>query len=249
MNLDRGARREPVIERDRLELDCQPIVRDTTSRPERFELLVRQRSVDGVRCMPSTFLPQADKAGLLPELDRWVVGQAVDWLSARSAYGLPTYTLNINLSAPTIADGNFASDLHKLLSEVGIEGKYLCFEVTESASIRDLEQAAHVLEELRNEGATIALDDFGTGHSSFNRLSSLPVDFLKIDGVFVKGMAHRKVDKTIVRTIIELGHSLDIAVVAEYVEDEEVAASLKSLGVDLLQGYALGRPTSFAELN
>ena len=233
---------------DNLLLASQPIVDTGSGAARAYELLVRMRRTDGSIAMPGEFLPGAEEAGLTPTIDSWVVSQAIVHLGSSTAQEAD-WRFNVNLSATTIESPGFVGRIEQILSQCNVSASRLCFEVTESRIFFDLPQATEALQRLRDLGAYIALDDFGTGFNSLERLRACPVDYLKIDGVFVRGMLAHRTDMIIVRSLVDLAHALDLKVVAEYVEDEATAEALKSMGVDLLQGYALGRPVDISELH
>lgn len=243
-----------AIAANRLELDCQPIMPAGGGDAVAYELLVRLRRGRTERCMPGAFLPFAERSGLSRALDRWVIRHALEWLAGQHGSGGvtvlgPQARLTINLSAPSLVDAGLLQFMDAAVVDTGADVGRLCIEVTESTAIPDLHAAAGLLGALRERGMYVALDDFGTGHSSLDYLHALPVDWLKIDGVFVAGMLQRGVDLAIVRSIIDLGHSLDMTVVAEFVENERQVHVLRDLGVDCMQGFAFGRPFPLRSLD
>ncbi len=233
---------------DNLLLESQPIVDTGTGVARAYELLVRMRRTDGSVAMPADFLPRAEKAGFAPIIDGWVISEAMVHLRSSMTRGAD-WRFNVNLSATTIEGPDFISRIEHELSHCGVSASRFCFEVTESRLFFDLPKATVALQRLRDMGAYIALDDFGTGFNSLERLRACPVDYLKIDGVFVRDMLERRTDMIIVRSLVDLAHALDLKVVAEFVEDDATATALSSMGVDLLQGYALGRPVDVSELH
>jgi EAL domain-containing protein (putative c-di-GMP-specific phosphodiesterase class I) len=237
-----------ALDEGRMELDCQPIFPASGGEPASFELLIRMRLETGERLPPSAFLSAAENAGLMPRIDRWVLNEATQWLRANPLTLPPDCTLSVNVSADALVEPDFARYVDHLLLDAGVPGERICLEITESMAITDTKRTARFLAQLRARGITVALDDFGTGYSSFGHLSALPADHLKIDGTFVLGMLDRNVDAAIVRSIIDLGHSLDMRVVAEYVEDDARLDVLRDMGVDYLQGYALGLPLPLCAL-
>lgn len=207
-----------------------------------YEVLIRLRGKSNDLHSPGAFLPAVERYGLAPRLDRWVIETYLAWL-ARNPRHLDTLQMAaINLSGNTIADDTFPGFVRDAARRHGVRYEKLCFEVTETAAIANLSQAAASIEALRTLGASVALDDFGTGMCSFGYLKSLPVDFLKIDGVFVKDIADDPVDAAMVRSINEIGQLLGKTTVAEFVESPEILVRLHEIGVDYAQGYAIGRP-------
>jgi diguanylate cyclase (GGDEF)-like protein/PAS domain S-box-containing protein len=233
-----------AFEHDRFFLVAQPIVGlGANATTNVFELLVRLRDPDGSTVPPTLFLPAAERYGIMPSLDRWVVRRAFQMLRA-SAAGAPQGGLHfhVNLSGASINDDLFIDFLRYQFAASGVPAKSICFEITETAAVSNLQRAASFINQMRSLGCEFALDDFGSGLSSFRYLKHLPVDLLKIDGAFVKNMASDPVDRAMVASINQIGHVLGIRTVAEYVEDAQSLELLRTLGVDFAQGYHLGRP-------
>ncbi|TQS41799.1 putative bifunctional diguanylate cyclase/phosphodiesterase [Cryptosporangium phraense] len=237
-----------ALHEDRLELVYQPIV--PTAQPEAQtggrigEILVRLREADGSLISPGLFFPAAERYDLLPALDRQVVAKAISMIAAHYRPGEPTnddlYT--INLAGPSIGDETFRTFVQTQLDEHKLSPSLICFEITETVAITNLGVARRFITELRSTGCRFALDDFGSGLSSFAYLKNLPVDFLKIDGNFVKTITHDSIDRTMVAAVNKIGHEMGLRTVAEFVEDDETLAILREIGVDYGQGYGLGRP-------
>ena len=222
-------------------LSAQPIVDLVTGRVVLYELLLRLRREDGTLLLPSAFLSTADRLGLLHEIDRWVVRQAVRALKASRDAGTPV-RIAANLSPRAFGDPGIAEAIRDEAAAIGIEPAGLVLEVTEDAAIRDIEQARDFMQELRKVGCEFALDDFGVGLSSLSRLKDLPVDYLKIDGAFIRRLAHSPLDQQLVQGIVGLARALGTWTVAEHVEDAESLELLRAYGVDYAQGYLLGEP-------
>lgn len=237
-----------ALTEERLELDWQPIVPANGGPPVSYEVLVRLRRTDGTRLAPGEFLGAAEDAGIMPALDRHVLTRTIAWLGRNAGKLPPECTLSVNVSGEALTASDFVAQVIEALATNGVPGQRLCLEITESMAIEDVRATARRLRLLRSRGVTVALDDFGTGYSSLGHLSLLPADILKIDGMFVLGMLERNVDAAIVRGIIDLGHSLDMDVVAEYVEDDARLDRLRDMGVDHVQGYAFGRPVPLGTL-
>lgn len=238
-----------ALQHDRLTLYQQPIVplRPDLGREDRFELLVRALDEDGGLLQPGQFLPAAEKYNLSPKIDQWVVESFFKWLSQRPECAASLAYGAINLSGLTLGSDEFLPFLNELFDRYAIEGKNICFEITETAAINDLKSALSFIEELKLKGCRFALDDFGSGVSSFGYLKNLPVDFIKIDGMFVKTLKSDRTNKAIVNSINEVAHSLGLITIAEFVEDDETARILGELGVDFAQGFGLGRPAPLSE--
>ena len=232
---------------DRMELFHQPIVAvGRTGAAHRGELLIRLRRTDGTLVAPGPFLAAAAKYHLLQALDRWVINRAFTTLAERYPDGGDDLYF-VNLSGPTLSDPEALAYIRARQQATGISPRLVCFEITESVAIDDLAAAAALIAELRTLGFRFALDDFGTGLSSFAYLKSLPVDFLKIDGNFVRGICSSSIDTAMVSAINDIGHGMGLITIAEFVEDGNIMSSLRTIGVDLAQGYHIARPGPLAE--
>jgi diguanylate cyclase (GGDEF)-like protein/PAS domain S-box-containing protein len=233
---------------DRLVLHAQaivPIADGAAAAPRAIEVLVRMREEDGSLVPPSAFLPAAERYNLMPALDRWVARQCFTWLAACADPA--SWQVGINLSGTTLSDDHFLEDVNALFAEYAVPPQSVCFEITETAAIASLATATRVVRELRALGCRFALDDFGTGLSSFNYLKNLPVDFLKIDGSFVRDLLDDPLDRAMVRAINDVGHAMGIGTIAEFVERPETLQVLRVIGVDYAQGWATGRPRPLAD--
>jgi len=206
-----------------------------------YEVLVRWQR-NGVVEGPAKLLPALERYGQAPILDRWMVEAVVSYLAAQPDDNAVYF---INLSGKTVADESFLGVVCHLLDHYGVAGERLGFEVTETAAVVNLEDAQRLIYGLRERGCQFALDDFGRDASSFFYLKHLPADFLKIDGAFVRGMLDDRRDQAIVRSIAQLARDFGMLSVAEQVEDGEMAALLRDIGVDYLQGYHIHRPEAF----
>ncbi len=226
---------------DGLSLHYQPLVNMTDRVAVGLEALLRWSHPTLGSISPAEFIPLAERASVLPDLSRWVLGAAIAQLGLWQRAGLDL-DVAVNLSAADFADGGLPSRVLALLREHQAPATRLLLEVTESAIMREPQLAAQVMQQLRTAGVRFAIDDFGTGHSSLAQLHALPVDELKIDRAFVLNLDRTASNLAIVRTTIELGHSLGLKVVAEGVETPEVWASLLRLGCDQAQGYFISRP-------
>ena len=235
---------QTALEENRFELARQPIVPlFTRSEPDtHYELLLRMRDEEGSIVAPEAFLPAAERYNLSVRLDRWVIREAFRLLTQDPAHLQKLFLCSINLSGVSLADEDFLIFVTTELASTGIPPAKVCFEITETAAIANLSGAMRFIEVLRRIGCRFALDDFGSGLSSFAYLKSLPVDFLKIDGVFVKDIVHDPIDRELVRSINEIGHVMGKQTIAEFVESEEILAALGELGVDYAQGFELGKP-------
>lgn len=232
-----------AMEQDRLLLDYQQIVSLTGEDTDtNIELLLRLRDEDGSIVLPGAFLPAAERYGLMPAIDRWVIRKAL----ANFANLHPTtQTLGscaINLSGASIEDEGLADFILGCLAEHGVPPQRLCFEVTETVAVRNLLKVASIVERLRRAGCSIALDDFGAGMSSFGYLKNLPLDLIKIDRSFIVDLDTDPISHTIISAIAKIGHQRGLKVVAEGVSSEHLCEAARSLGVDYAQGFGLHRP-------
>ena len=232
-----------ALEEDRFMLEAQPIVAvgEKVSAAPHFELLLRLDD-DGTKVLPGAFLPAAERYGMAPKIDRWVVDYTLEWLQRHGHATDGDTGFSINLSGMAISDAEFRDYLKCKLADNRDLARRLCFEITETAAIGNLTQAASLIETLRGLGCRFALDDFGSGLSSFAYLKNLPVDYLKIDGIFIRDIVDDPFDRAIVRSIVEVARVMGHRTIAEFVESEAAYAAVMDLGVDFGQGYWLGRP-------
>jgi len=236
-----ASRVKEMLEHDRFQLVYQPIVSVSDGRVKDYEVLVRMICDDGQLILPGGFMPAAERFGLIHSVDRWIVGRALKQLGSLHAQGQKT-GFSINLSGKAFEDNTLLPLIRELLTESGIEPSWVTFEITETAAIANLAAAESFISALKEIGCQFALDDFGSGFSSFAYLKHLPVDKLKIDGGFVKGMAHSSVDQAMVESMNQVAHALGKQTIAECVENEATLQILKQMGVDRAQGNHLGRP-------
>ncbi|MEE4270585.1 MAG: EAL domain-containing protein [Thermoanaerobaculales bacterium] len=232
-----------AMKEDRLELWQQPLW--STDRlggtPAGREILVRFRKPTGELVPPGSFLPAAERFQLMPELDRWIVEHAIgDLVELGPTDGAGFWS--INLSGQTLGDDGFGDFAQSVLRSSGVDVQRVCFEITETALVTNLAQARQLIGRLRALGCRFALDDFGSGMSSFAYLKNLPVDYLKIDGSFVRGLVEDPMDQEIVRAIHRVSAHAGIRTVAESVETQDVLDLLTGMRIDMVQGYLVGRP-------
>ncbi len=232
------------------ELYAQPIFAIKAGGRTEFahaEILVRLRDKEGEMVSPGEFVPVAERFGLMSDIDMWIFSHSIDALAAwQLDYPAVKTTLSINLSGRTLTT-DYASELLRLLGNSSILPQQICFEITETAALIDMDTAVNFINRLRNQGCSFALDDFGAGLSSFSYLQNLPVDYLKIDGAFVKNIAKDSVSKTFVDGINSIGHAMGLKTIAEFVTDQDVLDVLADLRVDYAQGFHCGKPVPVAE--
>ena len=230
-----------AIENDGFVLVFQPIIDSQSGRIYSFESLIRMYGADGALISPAGFLPAAERFGLIIDLDRWVIRSAIKQLQTEPLLSSDCH-LSINLSGPSVEASSTLDFIHSQLKDTGVDPSRLTFEITETTAITKLSQAVSLLDGLEAMGCESALDDFGTGYSSFAYLKELPVDYVKIDGSFVQNIDSDMLNRVMVMAMTEVAHAMGKRTVAEFVENDKVAAVLKEIGVDLQQGYHHGKP-------
>ena len=230
-----------AIEQDKFLIACQPIVDVKTMEICRHEVLIRMQGDDGSVILPAGFLPSAERFGLMHGIDRWLVDHAISMLGDRLRVDDKAH-FALNLSAKSLDDPNMFETITKALGKYNVEPRAVTFEITENVAISNLPAAIEFLRQLRQLGCKTALDDFGVGYSSFAYLKDLPVDFVKIDGSFVRNIHRDMLQFTLVRSMNDIAHALGKMTVAEYVDSEETMSQLVDIGVDFVQGYYVGKP-------
>ncbi len=213
-----------------------------------YELLLRMRDEAGKIVTPDQFIAAAERYGLTPNIDRWMIEHALRWLVSEADEREKLELCSINLSGQSLGDDKFLPFVIDHFHRSGIDASKICFEITETAAIASFSQANRFIHALKELGCRFALDDFGTGLSSFGYLKHFPVDFLKIDGSFVKEILHDPIDREMVRSINEIGHLTGKQTIAEFAENMEIVEMLRSLGVDYAQGYAIATPQRVMKL-
>jgi diguanylate cyclase (GGDEF)-like protein len=243
LNNDIGwARRiKNALAHDQFVIASQPII-DTCTRSVHYsEVLIRMKDEKGSLILPGGFLPAAERFGLMTKIDEWVIAHACELLASIHSRN-PDFRFSINLSASSLENLKFIETIKSSINEWNISPESLLFEVTETAAMNNLQNASLILQELQSIGCKTALDDFGTGYSSFTYLKELPVDFIKIDGSFVKEIDSNTLHKAMVRAINDIAHELGKQTIAEFVESESIMTELAELKVDFAQGFHLGKP-------
>jgi len=241
-----------ALEENRFQLAVQPIIslQDTGNqvRGEHYEILIRMEDNNGDLIMPGSFLPAAEKYNLSGKIDQWVVDNFLGWLQDHPYQFQKLEVCSINLSGLSMSSPHFREYLaSKLKGNPELAGK-ICFEVTETAAIANLGHAIKFMNSMKEMGCSFSLDDFGTGLSSFSYLKTLPVDYLKIDGAFIRNIAQDETDQAMVRSINELGHVMGKETIAEFVENDIIRQILTDIGVDYAQGYGVGRPVLLKDI-
>tara|TARA_Y100000780_G_scaffold130261_1_gene117233 strand:+ start:3439 stop:6828 length:3390 start_codon:yes stop_codon:yes gene_type:complete len=240
-----------ALDADLLRLYVQPIYPiSELDRQPGFEVLVRMLGEDERVIPPGAFMPAAERYDLASAIDRWVVGNFLAWLgdyNRRRSGPLGNYS--INLSAASMGEESFLTFVLDALERHRVPAGHICFEITETSAIANLGKAIEFMRRLKDIGCQFALDDFGSGLSSFAYLKSLPVDYLKIDGVFVKDIATDPIARAMVASINTIGHEMGLQTVAEFVESETILEQLRELGVDYAQGFHLGHPQPLSEVD
>jgi diguanylate cyclase (GGDEF)-like protein/PAS domain S-box-containing protein len=238
-----AARINNALEENRFELFRQTIMPlQTDEEGAHYEILLRMRDENGGIISPGLFIEAAERYGITPSIDRWVIRSAFRWLVSEADERERLTLCSINLSGQSLGDEKFLPFVVDQFQMSGIDATKICFEITETAAIASYSQANRFINALKELGCMFALDDFGTGLSSFGYLKHFPVDFLKIDGSFVKEILHDPIDREMVRSINEIGHLTGKRTIAEFAENEEIIAMLKGMGIDYAQGYGVSEP-------
>ncbi len=237
-----------AIENNRLCMHYQPVIDVTNGKITGHEALIRMIDYNGKLVTPDSFIPIAERMGLIRDIDFWVINHVIDVL-----HKLPEkydhQTININLSMYAFQDPALLPLVCNKLATTGVAANRITFEITETAAVSNYANTRRMIKQLRKLGCCFALDDFGTGFSSFNYIKQFPVDYLKIDGCFIRNLTHDQVDQRLVKSMIDVAKTLNKKIVAEYVENEEILNLLKKYGIDLAQGYYIGAPKADLQYN
>jgi diguanylate cyclase (GGDEF)-like protein len=259
LNLRQGemhwvARIHAALAENRLQMFLQPIAPATVptgtagSNHMHFEALLRMNGKDGRVFPPGAFLPAAERYNLASQIDAWVLDDILGWLDRSPLFLDHLDVLAVYLSGQSLGDTAFLNHVHERMRRHSLAARKLCFEITETAAISNLDRVQEFMQSLRSFGCRFALDDFGAGLSSFAYLRTLDVDYLKIDGMFVKDVHEDPIHEAMVRSINEVGHVMGKKTIAEFVENEQIREKLVSIGVDFVQGYGIGMPVPFEEV-
>ena len=242
------ARISQALDEDRFCIYSQPIISLGDGDHKHYELLIRMIDERGETVPPGAFLPAAERYSLIEKLDAWMVSNACDLLAAHPVFFKEIDFITINLSGQSLTNSGFMQFILDKFKETGIAPDKVCFEVTETVAISNLDSAIYFMKTLKQSGFRFALDDFGSGLSSFGYLKSLPVDYLKIDGMFVRDIVDDPIDHAMVKSINEIGQVMGMQTIAEFVENEQIQVLLSDIGVDFGQGYGLGAPVPLEEI-
>ncbi|HEX5374788.1 MAG TPA: EAL domain-containing protein [Solirubrobacterales bacterium] len=241
-----SARIRDALTHDRLSLHTQPIRSLSSGGIERYELLLRMTGENGELLPAAAFIEAAERSGMVQELDRWVVAQALELLAGRQRNGDPV-SLHVNLSGASVADLSVLEFIERRLDEGEADPARCTFEITETARVHDYEAAGGFADRLTEFGCQVAIDDYGAGFGPFHYLKQIPFDLIKIDGSFIRDMPNSDADQLTVQAIVHIARGLGKTTIAEYVQDDVTAEMLREYGVDMAQGYHLGRPVDVAE--
>lgn len=235
-----------ALEENKFCLYMQPIVKvpPATQPIHHYEILLRMLDDNGEIVPPGAFIPAAERYGLMKEIDRWVIHKAIS--SFHDVFNESDGTgITVNLSGDSMSDTTLFKFIHENLKQYAVNPERICFEITETAVINNIDIAKQFMSDVKELGCSLALDDFGSGLSSFTYLKHFDVDFLKIDGSFVHDLATDHTDRAVVTAINNIGHSMDMLTIAEFVENDDILKILVELGVDYAQGFGMGMPVPY----
>ncbi len=246
-----ASRIQEALDRDMFRLFVQPIVALEAENEDlsHYEILARMIDDKGHLIPPGAFIPAAERFGLMPNIDKWVIRNTLAWMGDQLRQQKQPVFCAINLSGASIGREDCLSLIRAQLEKHQVPAQHICFEVTETAAIADPANAGRFIHELKQLGCQFALDDFGSGLSSFGYLKQLPVDYLKIDGIFIQEITNNPIDQAMVASINNIGHIMGLKTIAEFVEDSSTLDILRQIGVDYVQGYYLGRPEPLESLS
>ncbi len=238
-----------AMQEERFCLYAQEIFALSTDRKCHVEFLIRMIDESGKIIAPGIFLPAAERFNLIEKIDMWVITNACQFMAEHMSLYEHISLFSINISGPTLSNPDNFEKIVDIFSQANVSPSKVCFEITETVAVSNLNTAIKFIGKLKTLGFKFALDDFGIGVSSFGYLKNLPVDFLKIDGTFVKDILKDKINHTMVKSFNEIAHIMDMETIAEFVENIEIKSELLSLQVNFVQGYGLGKPMSLDKLS
>jgi len=238
-----------ALEEDRFEVYGQKMMSFDPANATHFELLVRMIDENGKVIPPLAFIPAAERYNLMTWIDRWMIKRTFEEIEKLlDKTDRRNVLFAINISAQSLCDDEFLPYIKQLFATSSFDPSLICFEITETSAIVNLTRAQKLMSDLKAQGCCFSLDDFGSGLSSFSYLKNLKVDFLKIDGAFIRDIVDDPIDKALVESINQVGHVMGIKTIAEYAETAEILAELETMGVDFVQGYAVAKPVPMSEI-
>lgn len=241
------AKLRKAIENDEFMLYYQPQIEVATGKIIAAEALIRWNSDNGEIIAPNDFIPLAEESGLIVQIGEWVIKTACKQNKIWIEKGLNPIVISVNISAKQLQISNLSERINRIIEDVGLENKYIDFEITETAAMQNINMVIKIVGHIRDMGMKISLDDFGTGYSSLTYLKKIPINNLKLDKMFVSELAENSVEESIAKTVIELAHSLNLKVIAEGVEEISQYYILKTLKCDILQGFLISKPLAVDE--
>jgi EAL domain-containing protein (putative c-di-GMP-specific phosphodiesterase class I) len=238
---------QKALSNDWFKLYLQPIINVADNKVSHYEVLLRLIDDTGEMHSPANFVPAAESTGLIHKLDYWVVENALTLL-ANMPLELSTVSFSINLSGDGLQTPAILELIKNKLAYHSLNPSRIMFELTETAAVKNVQKTRETISKLRALGCRFAIDDFGTGFSSFNYIKNYPVDYIKIDGMFICNLLNEPADQILVKSMVDVAHNLGKKVIAEYVENQETVDLLRSYGVDYVQGYHLGKPLPASQI-
>ena len=239
-----------AIAKDYFELyyqEIMPLNTDTPT-PKTVELLLRL-NIAGKVISPDSFLPTAERYDMMPLIDAWVISHAFDFLNLYKEQTNTDISIAINLSGQSLSEDTVLNLITRhLRKNKSLKKEHICFEITETAAIANLSRAIEFISSVKQMGCKFSLDDFGSGLSSFSYLKNMPVDNLKIDGIFIRDINLDPINKAFVESIHNIGKMMGLKTTAEYVESEDILNTIKKIGIDYAQGYHIGKPAPLKSL-
>ena len=239
-----------ALENNQFKLYLQPIcpTDNISSEWKHYEVLIRMLNDNDSVITPNWFLPTAERYNLINRIDRWVFEASIRTIAENQYLYNSINTLSINISGASLCDPSFLKYVNSIFKKYNVPTELICFEITETIAVSNLTEANNFIMELHKHGCRFSLDDFGTGFSSFENLKHLQVDYVKIDGIFIRDINTNKIDLEMVRSLNAISKLMDIKTIAEYVENEEILETLKDIGIDYVQGYVISKPVPLEQV-